>query len=142
VLNIILTAVSLSSRKESPWLWKFLWGYRGRTSRLSGQVPYDPNYPPNPRHQAASDSDTAWRAREQCQTAGLNAEIIVVDDGSSDKTARNATAAGARVLRRRSNRGYGAALKSGIAAAANEYIVITMPTGRTPVASSRNCYPG
>jgi len=70
--------------------------------------------------------------REILKQRGLIAEIIVVDDGSSDKTARNAAVAGARVLRHRSNRGYGAALKSGIAAAANEYIVITDADGTYP----------
>ena len=73
--------------------------------------------------------------RETLKERGLTVEIIVVDDGSSDKTARNAAAAGARVLRHRSNRGYGAALKSGIAAAANEYIVITDADGTYPCAA-------
>ena len=71
-------------------------------------------------------------ARAALKQRGLNAEIIVVDDGSSDKTARNAATAGARVLRHRSNRGYGAALKSGITAAASEYIVITDADGTYP----------
>jgi glycosyltransferase involved in cell wall biosynthesis len=64
--------------------------------------------------------------------AGVEAEVIVVDDGSSDKTAQAAAAAGARVLRHRSNRGYGAALKSGIAAASHEYVVITDADGTYP----------
>jgi glycosyltransferase involved in cell wall biosynthesis len=63
---------------------------------------------------------------------GLEAEIIVVDDGSTDKTASAAAAAGARVLRHRSNRGYGAALKSGISAASNDYVVITDADGTYP----------
>jgi glycosyltransferase involved in cell wall biosynthesis len=63
---------------------------------------------------------------------GLEAEIIVVDDGSTDKTASAADAAGARVLRHRSNRGYGAALKSGITAASNDYVVITDADGTYP----------
>lgn len=80
--------------------------------------------------------------RETLKQCGLTAEIIVVDDGSSDKTARNGAAAGARVLRHRSNRGYGAALKSGIAAAGNENIVIidadgTYPCGVIPELLSR-----
>jgi glycosyltransferase involved in cell wall biosynthesis len=66
------------------------------------------------------------------ERSGIGGEIIVVDDGSSDKTARAAAAAGARVLRHRSNRGYGAALKSGIAAAGNEYVVITDADGTYP----------
>lgn len=59
-------------------------------------------------------------------------EIIVVDDGSRDNTARRAAEAGARVLRHRSNRGYGAALKTGIASASKEYIVITDADGTYP----------
>ena len=41
-------------------------------------------------------------------------EIIVVDDGSTDATAAQAEAAGVRVLRHAANRGYSAALKTGI----------------------------
>jgi glycosyltransferase involved in cell wall biosynthesis len=63
---------------------------------------------------------------------GITAEVIVVDDGSTDQTARAAAAAGARVLRHRSNRGYGAALKSGITAASNDYVVITDADGTYP----------
>ena len=62
----------------------------------------------------------------------ITAEIIVVDDGSKDHTAQAALAAGARVLRHRSNRGYGAALKTGITAATNQYIVITDADGTYP----------
>src|SRR6516225_6240565 len=63
---------------------------------------------------------------------GIEAEILVIDDGSSDRTAQAAAAAGARVFRHRSNRGYGAALKSGIAAASNEAIVMTDADGTYP----------
>lgn len=44
-------------------------------------------------------------------------EIIVVDDGSSDKTAKVALLQGAKVLRHFLNRGQGAALQTGIEAA-------------------------
>jgi len=63
---------------------------------------------------------------------GIVPEIIVVDDGSKDRTAQIAAAAGAKVLRHRSNRGYGASLKTGIAAASSEYIVITDADGTYP----------
>lgn len=51
-------------------------------------------------------------------------EILIVDDGSRDGSLAAARATGARVLSHRSNRGYGAALKTGIAAAAHNTIVI------------------
>jgi glycosyltransferase involved in cell wall biosynthesis len=70
--------------------------------------------------------------KQVCTAHDIAPEIIVVDDGSSDNTARLALSAGARVLRHRSNRGYGAALKSGIAAASNEKIVITDADGTYP----------
>ena len=41
-------------------------------------------------------------------------ELLVVDDGSTDATAAQAEAAGVRVLRHAANRGYSAALKTGI----------------------------
>jgi len=46
-------------------------------------------------------------------------EVIVVDDGSSDKTADVARAAGARVISHNVNMGYGAAVKSCFAAFQN-----------------------
>jgi glycosyltransferase involved in cell wall biosynthesis len=53
-------------------------------------------------------------------------EIIVVDDGSRDSTARIVTRfAGARLLRHERNRGYGAALRTGIRAARMEWVVFT-----------------
>lgn len=45
---------------------------------------------------------------------GLSFEIIVVDDGSKDATAENASKAGARVLQHPYNIGNGAAIKTGI----------------------------
>ena len=39
-------------------------------------------------------------------------EVVCIDDGSSDHSARIAEAAGATVIRHRTNLGYGAALKS------------------------------
>jgi glycosyltransferase involved in cell wall biosynthesis len=70
--------------------------------------------------------------RRTFQDAGIQAEVIVVDDGSRDNTAAAACAAGARVVRHRSNRGYGAALKSGITAAKYDIIAITDADGTYP----------
>jgi glycosyltransferase involved in cell wall biosynthesis len=51
-------------------------------------------------------------------------EVIVVDDGSADDTARRADAAGATVIRTAENRGKGAALETGIAAAGAEILAL------------------
>jgi len=71
-------------------------------------------------------------ARELLEQHGYRAEIIIVDDGSTDGTARAAQSAGARVLQHRGNRGYGAALKTGITAAAHDVIAITDSDGTYP----------
>ena len=46
--------------------------------------------------------------------------VIVVDDGSADETAKQATTAGAQVIVKARNQGKGAALKSGLAAARSQ----------------------
>jgi glycosyltransferase involved in cell wall biosynthesis len=63
----------------------------------------------------------------------IHGEVIVVDDGSADGTGLAAQRAGARVMRHRSNRGYGCALKTGIMAAQNNLILITDADGTYPV---------
>jgi len=70
--------------------------------------------------------------RRTFESTKINAEIIIVDDGSKDKTAREAKAAGARVIQHRSNRGYGASLKTGIIAASHDIIAITDADGTYP----------
>ena len=57
--------------------------------------------------------------------SGYNYEIIFVDDGSEDETWREAQQRGVKLIRHRTNRGYGASLKTGIRAAEGDVIVIT-----------------
>jgi len=64
--------------------------------------------------------------------SGIKHEIIVVDDGSQDQTTDEAVRAGARVLRHLKNRGYGSAIKTGIAAAKHDIIAITDADGTYP----------
>jgi glycosyltransferase involved in cell wall biosynthesis len=50
-------------------------------------------------------------------------ELIVVNDGSNDQTAARADKPGVRVINHRRNRGYGASLKTGTAAALGEVVL-------------------
>lgn len=59
-------------------------------------------------------------------------EILVVDDGSKDRTAEEAEAVGVRVVQHRQNRGYGEALKTGIRHARFERIAIIDADGSYP----------
>ena len=57
-------------------------------------------------------------------------EILVVDDGSTDDTAQQASAAGARVLRHPYNKGNGAAVKTGIRNASGLFVLIVDGDGQ------------
>jgi glycosyltransferase involved in cell wall biosynthesis len=62
-------------------------------------------------------------ALEALRAAGLSGEVIVVDNGSRDRSAALASAAGARVISE-PRRGYGSAYLAGFAVASGEYIVM------------------
>jgi glycosyltransferase involved in cell wall biosynthesis len=62
-----------------------------------------------------------------------NPEVIVVDDGSTDKTAEIARQHGANVVRHPGNAGYGKSVMDGIEVARNDIIVITDADGTYPI---------
>ena len=64
--------------------------------------------------------------------AAYEYQLLVVDDGSEDQTAKLAREAGAEVLSQPMNRGYGASLKTGIRSASHDRIVIIDADGTYP----------
>jgi glycosyltransferase involved in cell wall biosynthesis len=67
--------------------------------------------------------DCVRRASDALHANGLDGEVLVVDNGSDDGSARIAAAAGARVISE-PRRGYGSAYMAGFAAARGRYIVM------------------
>ncbi|RRR71380.1 MAG: glycosyltransferase family 2 protein [Candidatus Viridilinea halotolerans] len=67
---------------------------------------------------------------QRVRTALPAAEILVVDDASSDATGAAAAAAGARVERHPANRGNGAAVKTGIRRATGEVVLLMDADGQ------------
>jgi len=80
----------------------------------------------------AAISSSISQIREVLDPSDYDYEIIVVDDGSQDKTAELARAEGVHLVELPENQGYGAALKAGIRHSAHEVIVITDADGTYP----------
>lgn len=78
--------------------------------------------------------DRVLSAREALAAAGvIDLEMIVVDDGSRDRTPEIvASTPGVRLIRHRVNGGYGAALKTGFAAAHGEWVGFLDADGTYP----------
>jgi glycosyltransferase involved in cell wall biosynthesis len=72
---------------------------------------------------AYNEAATIGEVLERIAGLGLDAKVIVVDDGSVDETAAIAEAAGATVIRQR-NQGKGAAIRTAIAHAEGDIAVI------------------
>jgi len=105
---------------------------REEQSRASGGRPAGvsvvvPAY--NEEHGIGPQIERLRKVMEEC---GRAYEVIVVDDGSTDGTAAEARKHAVRLVQQGRNRGYGASLKAGIAAAQHGWIVIIDADGTYP----------
>jgi hypothetical protein len=73
--------------------------------------------------EAATVAKCVEKARTFLQRSGIDGEVLVADNGSSDDSRAQAEQAGARVVEV-AERGYGAALAAGIAAARGRFVIM------------------
>jgi glycosyltransferase involved in cell wall biosynthesis len=79
---------------------------------------------------AFNEQDSIGSLVEALRSARPWREILVVDDGSTDRTAERAAQAGARVVRHPYNKGNGAAVKTGIREAIGEVVLLMDADGQ------------
>jgi glycosyltransferase involved in cell wall biosynthesis len=74
-------------------------------------------------NEAQGVADCVREARRHLEAAGIQGEVVVCDNGSTDDSELRASQAGARIVHEE-RRGYGSALRTGIRAAQGEYILM------------------
>ncbi len=84
-------------------------------------------------NEAARVGPGLLRAARFLAARGTPYELLVVDDGSRDETVAVAERAGARVVRHTRNRGKGAAVRTGLQAAAGERVLVSDADFSTPI---------
>jgi glycosyltransferase involved in cell wall biosynthesis len=85
-------------------------------------------------NEAAAIVDVVQEISDVCTAQNLEYEIIVVDDGSTDRTSEALSNKNVHVIKHPENRGYGAAIKTGALSAQYPWILITDADGTYPIA--------
>lgn len=81
---------------------------------------------------AYNESSSIVETINQIKALPGDFEVIVIDDGSTDKTSELANVTGVKVVQHSENTGYGASLKTGVMHASHDIIVITDADGTYP----------
>ena len=84
-------------------------------------------------NEAAQIRKTLQQIYRYLQERDISGEVIVVDDGSTDKTSQVASKCGAQVIRHAQNKGKGSAVRSGMLAAKGKYVLFTDVDLSTPI---------
>ena len=87
-------------------------------------------------NEAARLGSTLERAVEYLSLRGVSYEVLVVDDGSRDRTVQVAEGfadRGVRVIRHERNRGKGAAVRTGVLASRGDEVLLSDADASTPI---------
>ncbi|MDI6784773.1 MAG: glycosyltransferase family 2 protein [bacterium] len=83
---------------------------------------------------AYNEEQSIGKVIDEIQSAltGIDYELLVVDDGSTDKTAEIVKAKSVKLIIHPENRGYGAAIKTGVSHSQSDWILILDADGTYP----------
>jgi glycosyltransferase involved in cell wall biosynthesis/putative flippase GtrA len=136
------------------WGWNFFantyWTFQPLRFQVpaASQVayPYDLSIVVPAYNEEARLPNTVAAMAQYCRTHGLRAELLVVDDGSTDRTLEVATQLPAegvrlRLLHQPENQGKGAAVRAGLRAAEGAYILMADADNSVPIECLEACWP-